>query len=56
MCQETYLLNDQVSVHPDNLDLFVNFDEVIGHNKPVMLLLNIWLNQISIGDEYVRSI
>ena len=34
MCQEVYLLGDQCNVHPDNVKLFVNFDEVISSNKP----------------------
>ena len=36
MCQEVYLLNDQCNVHPDNVELFVNFDEVISKNLNVM--------------------
>ena len=49
MCQENYLLNDQVSVHPDNLDLFVNFDEGIGHNKPCDVIADYENNLLSLA-------
>ena len=60
MCQEVYTLDDQCNVHPDNVELSVNFDEVIGNNKPCDIIADHYNNSLNLvfvlmTTQYVRS-
>lgn len=48
MSQEVYLSSDQVDVHPDNVELFIDFDEVIGYHKPSDVIIDHLNNSLNL--------